>query len=117
MGGQAKVDPQVALRKIAASAANLILLDKVTSRGPEARVQGERTSFCRLQFEADPMIARASLVAQNHRFALQVLDYYIQVAVIEQVTHGQAAAYLRDLYGRTGKLAYVAKGAVVLIEV
>src|SRR5580693_1294598 len=108
MGSQAEVDPEVALRKIAASAAHLVLLDKIASRGAEPGVQGQRTSLCRLQLEADPMIARdslvTSLVAQNHRFALQVLDHDIQVAVIKQVAHCQAAAHLRNLYCGTSKL-------------
>src|ERR1700689_1815240 len=117
MAGEAKVDPQIALRKIASSAPHLVLLDKIAGRGTEPRVERKRVALFSLKFKADPMVARPSLGAQNHWFPFQVLDHNIQVAVIEQVANCKPATLLWNLYCGTGKLAYVAESAVVLVEI
>src|SRR5258708_27646561 len=117
MGSQAKVDPQIALRKIASSAAYLVLLDKIAGCGPQPRVEGQRAALCSLQFEADPVVTSTCLGAQNHRFAFQIFDHNLQAPIIEQIANCKPAAYLGNLYRRSGKLAYVTKGPVVLVEI
>src|SRR6202012_438026 len=117
MAGQAKVDPQIILREIASTAANLVQLDQIAGRGTEARVEGKQIAFGSLKLEADPMIDGAALGAQDHRFSLQIFDHNFQVAVVEQVANRKPAAHLRDLYRGSGEFTGVAEGPVVLIKI
>jgi len=82
----------------------------------DSGVEGEAVALGAGEFEADPMIFGGVFGAENHWTSFQIFDDEFEVAVVEEIAYGEAAADLRNLNGGTSELADVAKFAVVLIE-
>src|ERR1700688_623147 len=117
VGSQAKVNSQVILGEIAATAEHFTFLHQVSSKTFDSRVEGQAVALHSFQFEADPVIRWATFGPKNRGLPLKIFDDHLEFAVVEEIANGYAAAYLRNFQCRTGELADVLEGAIALIEV
>src|ERR1700719_2962327 len=117
VGSQAKVYSQVILGEIAATAEHFTFLHQVSSKTFDSRVEGQAVALRSFQFEADPVIRWATFRPKNRGLALKIFDDHLEFAVVEEITDGNAAAYLGNFQCRTGEVADVLEGTIALIEV
>src|ERR1700688_2503960 len=117
VGSQAKVNSQVILGEIAAAAEHFAFLHQVSSKTFDSRVEGQAVALGSFQFEADPVVLRATFRPQDGWLAFKIFNDHLEFAVVEEITDGYAAAYLGNFQCRTDELADVLEGAIALIEV
>src|ERR1700722_16815316 len=69
------------------------------------------------QFEADPVIRRATFRPQDGCLALKIFDDHLEFTVVEEIADGYAAPYMGNFQCRADEFADVLEGAIALIEV
>ncbi len=62
------------------------------------------------------MLANDAAITQDHRFTLEILNYYVHLAVVEEIAHGQPARDLPQLKGWSCLVTCVAKFTIALIH-
>ena len=97
MTAQSEMNAQIVLRQVAPAAGEFTELHQVSCCRSNPRILGQTIALYAFQLKADPMVLRASLRAQNHRFADQIFNYNLNLSIVEQVPHGKPAAQLGDL--------------------
>jgi len=90
-GAQTKVLAEITLREIAPTAPDLVGLRHASRRKPDARSDCQTVALGSSQFQADPMTARHTVIAENHGCAVDVFHYYIKLSVVEHIADGQTA--------------------------
>ena len=115
MFAEAEVKAEVVLGEVAATAAEFVGLDERAGGDADAGVECEPVVTGALEREAEPVVVRAGLRTKNHGCALEVFDDQFHVAVVEEITNGEAATDLGRLYGWSCLLAEIGEGAVVLV--
>src|SRR5579875_823501 len=80
---QAKVHAKVVLGKITSATVNLVSLRDSTGGNSNPRIERKPVALRARQFEAHPMTPRHSVIAENHRPAVEIVHYDIHIAVIK----------------------------------
>ena len=81
-----------------------------------AGIQGESIAANAFELEADPVVEGAAFGTQDHGLTGKIFNDGLEMAVVEEIADGHAAADLRNLDRIAGRLADVFKGAVALVE-
>src|SRR4051812_26602916 len=94
------MNAQIALREIAAAAADLVNLAAPSRRAINtcADARSIRLDPDRLHF--DPVVARSGIAAEKLRHVVDAVDQHIYIAVVIEIT--QRAAAGRDLFQDSG---------------
>src|SRR5690242_10164357 len=109
---QAKVQPQIVLRKITPSAAHLVHLPRLPCRNPDAGIQRQAILQAALEIKADPMIGGITLRFKNHRGAGQVFDHNVEPSPVEEIAYRKAPTHLRNAHCLSRLRAYILEGPV-----
>ena len=88
---QAKVQTEITLRDVTTATANLVGLRHPSGYDLDARPDCHAIAFSTRQFQTHPVAAGNSVVLQDHRRAIEILDHDVHIAVVEQVPDRQAA--------------------------
>ena len=89
---QAEAEAQVALRHHAGAGMNLVDLRMLSGHHAHARADGRAVAMGAQQFDGDPIILVAAVVAQKRRVIVHVQDQHVDVAVVVVIAKGAAAA-------------------------
>src|SRR5947209_2780021 len=90
---KAEVQPQVALRDVAAAAPNLVRLREIAGDDFNTRADAVAIAPHADGLNQDGVVRVAAVVAQQLRRAVEVADDYVNVAVVVYVAEGDATAH------------------------
>ena len=113
---QSEMEPEVALRQIAASAPYLVSLRNTPGRNLYPCIQCHLIASGAGEFEADPVVTRTAFGTQNDRLTFEILHHDFQGTVVEQIADGEAAAHSRNLQRGSRQAAHIAEGAITAIQ-
>lgn len=94
---QSEVDAQIVLGNIAAAAANLVNLTLVAGPNLDSGADPIAIGFDADRLNFDPMVPVSTVVSQQVRWPVHVIDDDIDVAVVVVIGEGHAAAGARGL--------------------
>src|ERR1700730_513805 len=107
---------KIALRKIASSAPDLFGLDHAAGGEFDACANRQTVALRSSHFQADPVSARHTMIAKNHRRPVNIFHYHVELPIIEEVTDSQAARCLPLHQGQAGLITSVTEPAILLVE-
>src|SRR4029077_13711489 len=89
---QAKMQTQIALRKVAAAAADFLYLSQSARLHFNTRANASPIRLGAYELYADPVVRRRPFRHEQRRLLVQLIHHYSQAAVIVQVRRGRAPA-------------------------
>src|SRR6266550_7426972 len=96
------MQPEVILRIIARSAHHLINLAMFAGRHFDTSADGRSIRARPHALEHDPIVLVAALVAQQGGWPIQVVDDYVDIAIVVEVPNGAAASQILESNGWSG---------------
>lgn len=110
------MDSKIILRKIASATVNFIRLVDASSRDSYTRIEGETVALGSGKRKLDPMTAWNAMVAQQHRSSVEISDYEVYVAIIEEIPYSKTTGNSWLHESRPCLCARVTKGAILLVH-
>src|ERR1039457_1022625 len=114
---QPEIQTHVAVAEVTSVRIDFPQLGPAAAGHPHLRADPETIALAAAGAERDPMIAIAPIIAQQQRAPAGIAHHDVQVAVVVEIRHRQAAAHVLDAKRRTAFRRDVAKMAAAKVPV
>src|SRR5438552_7030183 len=92
------MQPQIVLRKITAATVNFVNLCQITGNDLDSRADAVTIALQSDRLNQNGIVCIAAIISQHLRRAIQIIDYYVNVAIVIEVAKGSSPsrALLRE---------------------